>query len=170
MVLKPQDLLVVLKLWVSEGQSLTYPALADALKMSISEVHGAVKRADAAGLLIEAKASARPNAGPLLEFLVHGVRYAFAPDRGGRTRGLPTGYAAPPLAEAFPPDEEPVPVWPHPMGVVRGESFSPIYKSAPEAALADRALYELLALVDAMRGGRVRERNLAKQILAERIH
>jgi hypothetical protein len=169
MVLKPQDLLVVLKLWVSRGQGWTYPVLADALKMSASEVHGAVKRAYAAGLLVEPKADARPNSGALLEFLVHGVRYVFAPDRGERTRGLPTGYAAPPLAEAFLPSEEPVPVWPHPQGTVRGESFSPLYRSAPEAALADKALYELLALVDAMRGGRARDRNLAKQILAERI-
>ncbi len=169
MVLKPQDLLVVLKLWVSEGQGWTYTALADALKMSISETHGAVKRAHAAGLLVEAKADARPSPGALLEFLLHGVRYAFAPDRGERTRGLPTGYAAPPLAEAILPTDEPVPVWPHPQGTVRGESFSPLYRSVPEAALADAALYELLVLVDAMRGGRARERNLAKQILSERI-
>ncbi len=168
MVLKPQDLLVALKLLVSEGQEWTYPALGDALKMSASEVHGAVRRAHAAGLLLEAKANARPNAGALVEFLLHGVRYAFAPDRGERTRGLPTGYAAPPLAQAFPQDEEPVPVWPHPKGSIRGESFSPLYRSAPEAALADKALYELLALVDALRGGRAREVNLAKQILEER--
>ncbi len=169
MVLKPQDLLVVLKLWVSKGQGWTYPALAKALKMSTSEVHGAVKRAHAAGLLIEPKAEARPNPKALLEFLLHGVRYAFAPDRGERTRGIPTAHAAPPLVEAFQASDEPVPVWPYPQGKVRGESFSPLYRSAPEAALEDPALYELLALVDAMRGGQARDRSLAKQALMERI-
>ena len=169
MALKPQDLLVVLKLWVSKGQRWTYPTLAQALKMSASEVHGAVKRAHSAGLLIEPKAESRPNPQALLEFLVHGVRYAFAPDRGERARGIPTGYAAPPLAEAFPDSDEPIPVWPHPQGKVRGESFSPLYRSAPDAALEDQELYELLALVDAMRGGRARDRNLAKKALTERI-
>ena len=169
MALKPQDLLVVLKLWVSKGQGWTYPALAKALKMSASEVHGAVKRAHSAGLLIEPKAEARPNPKALLEFLVHGVRYAFAPDRGERTRGIPTAHAAPPLAEAFLESDEPVPVWPHPQGKIRGESFSPLYRSAPDAALEDPALYELLALVDAMRGGRARDRSLAAKALSERI-
>jgi hypothetical protein len=35
----------------------------------------------------------------------------------------------------------------------------------PEAALRDPALYEKLALVDALRDGRVRERKLAEQEL-----
>ena len=169
MILKPQDLLVVLKLWVSKNHGWTYPTLAEALQMSSSEVHGAVNRAFAAGLLIEAGASARPNPEALREFLLHGVRYAFAADRGERTRGIPTAHAAPPLAGEFLDSDEPPPVWPHPQGKVRGESFSPLYRSAPEAALRDEALYELLALVDAMRGGRARERNLAKDALAERI-
>lgn len=169
MVLKPQDLLVVLKLWVSRGRAWTYPELAKALGMSASEVHGAVKRAHAAGLLLEPKADAMPHAEALLEFLIHGARYAFAPDRGERTRGVPTAHAAPPLADTFQETEEPPPVWPHPKGSVRGQSFSPLYRSAPEAALGDPALYELLALLDAMRGGRARERDLAKKALTARI-
>ena len=169
MVLKPQDLLIVLKLWVSKDRGWTYPALAKALKMSSSEVHGGVKRAYAAGLLMEPKAEARPNPEALREFLIHGVRYAFPPDRGEQTRGIPTAHAAPPLLEAFQESNEPVPVWPYPEGKVRGQSFSPIYRSAPEAALEDRALYELLALMDAMRGGRSRDRSLAKKALMERI-
>jgi len=169
MFLKPQDLLVVLKLWVSKGQGWTYPTLAESLRMSASEVHGAVNRAFAAGLLIEMKADARPNPEALLEFLLHGVRYVFVADRGARTRGIPTSHAAPPLLGAFLDSDEPPPVWSHPLGKVRGESFSPLYRSAPEAALRDEGLYELLALVDAMRGGRARDLNLAKNLLTERI-
>ncbi len=169
MVLKPQDLLVVLKLWASRGQDWTYPTLAAALGMSISEVHGGVKRAHAAGLLLEAKASALPSPEALREFLLHGVRYAFPPDRGERTRGVPTAHAAPPLRGAFQDTEEPDPVWPHAQGKVWGQSFSPLYRSAPGAALADSNLYELLALVDAVRGGRSRDRALARQALTARI-
>jgi DNA-binding Lrp family transcriptional regulator len=169
MVLKPQDLLIVLKLWVSKNQGLTYPALAKALKMSVSEVHGGVKRAFAAGLLMAPKAGAKPNPEALREFLIHGARYAFPADHGEQTRGVPTAHAALPLVEAFQDSNEPVPVWPYHEGKVWGQSFSPIYRSAPAAALEDQALYELLALLDAMRGGRTRDRNLAKQALMERI-
>lgn len=38
-----------------------------------------------------------------------------------------------------------------------------------EAARRDPALYELLALVDALRGGRARERKLAQDELARRF-
>lgn len=43
----------------------------------------------------------------------------------------------------------------------QGPSLSPLHRGAPEAALADRALYELLALLDALRVGCSRERTLA---------
>ncbi|MEG7523780.1 MAG: hypothetical protein M3H12_11860 [Chromatiales bacterium] len=47
--------------------------------------------------------------------------------------------------------------------------FSPLYKSAPGAAKRDPALYELLVLVDAIRGGRARERELAIKELRARL-
>lgn len=96
------------------------------------------------------------------------MKYAFPLDRGEQTRGIPTAHAAPPLLESFQESKEPVPVWPCPEGEVRGQSFSPSYRSAPEAALEDQGLDELLALLAAMRGGRSRDRNLARQALMER--
>ena len=42
-------------------------------------------------------ATGRPIYAALLEFLVHGVKYAFPPKRGALNRGMRTGYAAPPL-------------------------------------------------------------------------
>ena len=97
MTLKPQDLLVSLKLWVSRGQRWTYPLLATSLGMSVSETHGAVKRAVAAGLLAGGGLDARPNADALREFVVHGAKYAFPASPGGLTRGMPTAHAASPL-------------------------------------------------------------------------
>lgn len=96
----------------------------------------------------------------LCEFLVHGLRYAFPAERSGVTRGVPTSYAAPPLKAHFGHGELP-PVWPHPEGTARGEGLAPLYKSAPSAALRDARLYGWLALVDAVRAGRARERKLA---------
>lgn len=51
--------------------------------------------------------------------------------------------------------------WPHKAGTVRGAAFYPLYPTVPDAALANPALYELLGLVDAIRGGSLRERALA---------
>ncbi len=59
---------------------------------------------------------------------------------------------------------------PDPKGEVRGESFSPLYKSAPKAAKKDPKLYELLVLVDAIRGGRARERGFAMKELKKRLN
>lgn len=61
------------------------------------------------------------------------------------------------------------PVWPHPEGEVRGYEFSPLYKSVPSAALKDKELYALLAIIDAIRDGRARERELAIKELLKRL-
>lgn len=85
------------------------------------------------------------------------------------TQGLPTGYAAPPLNTLIRQPSEPPPVWPDPNGSVRGTGFCPLYPSVPQAAGSDPRLYELLALFDAIRGGSARERDLAGQLLTERL-
>jgi len=169
MVLKPQDLLVVLKLWVGRERPWTYPLLAQELGVSLSEVHGAVKRAAQAGFLLEPGLAQAPNPLALREFLVHGAKFAFPAERGGMTRGIPTAHAAPPLKAEILTDDEPPPVWPHPEGTERGAAFEPLYPAAPMAALRDPVLYEMLALLDAIRGGRARERQRAITLLEERL-
>jgi hypothetical protein len=91
------------------------------------------------------------------------VPYVFVAELGEITRGMPTGYAGPALAPFFQAVDDLPPVWPDPDGEVRGQSFSPLYKSVPQAAREDGKLYELLTLVDALRGGRARERQMAHQ-------
>ena len=85
------------------------------------------------------------------------------------TRGVPTRYAASPLKQSIEQGKEPPPVWPHSDGSVRGYSYAPLHKNVPRAALADPQLYELLVLVDALRDGRARERELAVQELRKRL-
>jgi hypothetical protein len=98
------------------------------------------------------------------------VKYAYPPQYGALTRGIPTGYAAYPLKEKLAIGKKDVPpVWPHPEGDVRGYEFSPLYKSAPSAALKDKDLYALLAILDAIRDGRARERDLAIKELQSRL-
>jgi hypothetical protein len=169
MNLKPQDVLVLLKLVALGDRSWSYAWLAVQLGMSPSQLHSAVKRALAAQLAVRKEEAVVPNLRNLEEFMVHGVKYAFVPERGEMTRGMPTSYAAPPLEQHFAPSSEPPPVWPDPEGAVRGMAFSPLYKLAPGAAREDQKLYELLVLVDAIRDGRVRERDLAIRELKKRL-
>jgi len=65
--------------------------------------------------------------------------------------------------------EEPPPVWPHPDGEVRGQSFSPLYTSVPQAAREDSRFYELMVLVDALRGGQARVMRIAADEMVNRL-
>jgi hypothetical protein len=166
-VLKPQDLLVLLALTVPGVSDLTYRALGRKLGMPQSAVYEAVRRAKAVGLIRAVPHGRTPRRRALVELLTHGVRYVFVPERGGMARGIPTAHAAPILADALDSGDEPPPVWPHPEGTVRGLTFEPIYPGAAQAALDDRQLYDRLALLDALRAGRARERALAETLLRE---
>ncbi len=89
--------------------------------------------------------------------------------RGASTRGVTTPYAACPLKQHLEQGKEPPPVWPYAEGAVPGYSYAPLHKNAPKAALADSRLYELLVLVDALRDGQARERELAVKELSKRL-
>ncbi len=169
MQLKPQDVLVLLKLVSWRDHSWTYAELAMALDMSPSQAHAGARRAVTAQLGIRDERGIRPQLRNLAEFLAHGIRYVFVPERGEPTRGVPTAHAAAPLKDLLQQGSEPPPVWPHPDGEVRGAAFSPLFRSAPDAARADPLLHELLALVDGIRGGRARERQLAIGELRKRL-
>ena len=178
--LRPQDVIVILKLVANSNQTnWTYSALSKELSMSASQVFRSVARAEAARLLsipslpvgrVEGVSLfARPNLDNLTEFLVHGVKYCFPVERGGITRGVPTAHAAPPLNRHIVQSSELPPVWPFAEGRVRGIKLLPLHKNAPQAALRDPKLYELLALVDAIRDGRAREVEIGVRELIARL-
>ena len=169
MALKPQDILILLELVASRGERLPLAQLASHVQMSVSEVHSGLRRSIQCGLALKEGSQVRPVTASLEEFLLHGLRYAFPAESGGLTRGIPTAYAAPPLSGMLAPSNDPPPVWPDPEGDVRGLEVSPIYASAPAAAKRNPQLYELLALIDALRIGRARERELAENELVARL-
>lgn len=169
MVLKPQDIVVLLKLVAVNQREWSYSELAIELGMSPSEVHAALKRALAARLAIQQADRIIPYVRNLEEFIVHGLRYVFIPERGELTRGMPTGAAAPPLDDLFVSSAEPPLVWPDANGAARGMSLTPLYRSVAKAAGADKALYELLVLVDAIRAGSAREQGMAVKELKGRL-
>jgi hypothetical protein len=159
-VLRPQDLVVLLRLSLERGKPPTYAVLGGELGLTASEVHAGLERAASAQLVVREA---------LRMFVQHGARYSFPVTRGEMTRGLPTGYAAAPLKALIMQPNEPPPVWPHKSGSVRGAAFYPLYPTVPDAATRNPALYELLVLFDAVRGGSPRERAIALQLLDERL-
>jgi hypothetical protein len=167
-MLRPVDIAILLKLTLPGSSLLSFQQLASSLHLSSSEVHASFKRSRLSGLFAH-DAPKSVNRSALLDFLEHGIRYAFPAERGDLTRGLPTAYAAEPLKSSLQGSDDPPPVWPHMEGKVRGYSFAPLYKHAAAAALEDSKLYELLSLVDALRDGRARERSLALVELQKRI-
>ena len=170
LVLRPQDLVVLLRLALDPGPAPTYAALGSELGMTASEAHAAVERAVAAKLAIKVDDSkAQVVRAALKSFVQHGARYCFPACQGGLTRGIPTGYAASPLSELIRPGNDPPPVWPWKNGSARGIALYPLYPSVPEAAARNPALGELLALFDAVRGGSVREQAMALALLEERL-
>jgi hypothetical protein len=165
MIAKSLDIVVLLKLLLVRRKS-PYAQLSQELGISASEIHAAVRRGIAAGLIDPE--SRLPLRKPLQDYLLHGVRYAFPAKLGPVVRGLPTAYAARPLSDKISSNDLP-PVWPDPEGDIRGVAVEPLYGSVAKAAKRDSLLYELLALVDALRIGRARERNLAEEELKQRI-
>ena len=168
--MKAQDILIALKIQSLQDQAVeaSQRRLAKDTGVSLSEVSAACHRLEDVGLLSPGRR--RIVGAALLEFLVHGLKFVFPIERGDVSRGMPTGYAADPLGGQFlSSKDELVPVWPDPKGAVRGVALRPLYKSVPMAAKRDKRLYEYLALVDAIRGGRARERSKAIEVLSRRL-
>ena len=106
----------------------------------------------------------RVHAQALAEFTLHGAKYAFPGVRLPLAVGVPTSHSAPAFAGVFAPGSSDF-VWPHPNGSVRGIGVEPLHPSVPFAAMQDPKLYELLALFDALRVGKARERGMALERL-----
>jgi hypothetical protein len=166
--LKPQDVLIVLKLLANGSGRWTYARLSEELGISVSQIHSAVHRGVAARL-IEKNEQLQPSRPHVKEFLVHGVKYCFPAEAGQLTRGIPTAYAAPPLNSILIESGDPPPVWPYSKGEIRGIAFLPLHRAVPQAAMKDQKLYEMLALLDSIRSGRAREREHAVRELTQRI-
>lgn len=149
----------------------TYRSLSEATRVSVSEINSAIRRAIKSNLLVRSEENSRPRPlkGSLLEFIEHGVRYAYPAERGEPTRGIPTAFAAPLFQDELASQGELPPVWKYANGSSLGYALSPIYKTAPLAAAKDPILYELLVLVDVFRIGRQREKSIAIRLLKERL-
>lgn len=163
--MRPQDVVVLLKIVAMGYKEWFHHSLADEIGISQSEVSQSLNRSMEAGLIDQSRKKVMRMA--LLEFLLYGIRYVFPQKPGAVVRGIPTAHSAAPLNAVIKSEENYV--WPSGVGTVRGQAIVPLYPSVLNAIKNDEKLYELLALVDALRVGRVREKELAKIELEKRI-
>lgn len=163
--LKPQDIVLLLKLISLNDPAWGQKPVAEALGMSQSEVSQSVARSKYAGLLDPSGKTVMKHA--LLQLLAYGIAYVFPQRPGAPVRGLATAHSAAPLNTLIQSTE--LYVWPYAKGNIKGLAITPLFPSVPEAALKDAILYELLALTDTLRVGKAREKELAITALKNRL-
>jgi hypothetical protein len=170
MVIKPQDIVVLVKLISLGRKNWSQNSIANEICLSPSQINDAFKRLVSSGLLTPYQSPNKPE--PIIqaceEFFIHAIKYVFPVKLGEVVRGIPTSYAAPSLNNQIVIGKDPIPVWPYGEGKERGVALRPLYPSVPESVSKhpDPVFYDLLTLLDAIRSGRARERNLAPQKLS----
>lgn len=163
--LKPQDILVLLKLTVAPVAQ--QKAMAMTLDISPGEISHGIQRLKNSRLLTD---DGKVNTEACREFLVHGLKYMIPPQLGPMTVGLPTSFAHPQFRFVrFDKKKDEVFVWPYAHGSKRGSALIPIYPTVAKACADDPKLYYLAALVEMLRSGRVREQKAAEDELKKFI-
>lgn len=164
--MKSLDIVVLVKLCLMENEPTLQLRLAEELFVSQSQISKSISRSKYSGLLAENGELVMRSA--LTDFLYYGIRYVFPEKPGPITRGIPTAHSAYPLLNEIQSEENYV--WPSATGQVRGHGVTPLYPSITKAVKMDRRLHEVLSLIDALRVGRSRERNLAFQMLEQKLN
>lgn len=171
-MLKPQDCIILIKLLANLDRKWSQRELSKALCISLAEINAGLKRLGESGLLRNDKEGRLlPNINAVEEFLISGVKFFFPVKLGEYTRGIPTAIAAPIFHNKIALGNDPIPVWPDAIGEKKGVALAPLHPAVPKALREspDQSFYEFLTLIDAIRSGRARERNVATAILKEKL-
>jgi hypothetical protein len=163
--MRPQDVLVLLKIISLNDPGFKLIDLCQSVGISLSEVSDSIARSVFARLIAPDKKT--PMRKAIYEFLVHGLPYVFPAQPGALVVGMPTAHSAPPLSATF-GAQDPV-VWASSDGDVKGQEIPPFHPKQTQAAKQDHGLYELLALTDALRIGKAREKRIAENELKNKI-
>ncbi len=173
-MLKAQDIVILLKL-LADPDHLKWPQhqLATHLCLSPSAVNASLVRLNESGLLLLGVNGQRYQLviPACEELLIYALKYFFPAKLGEYTSGIATSYAAPIFAGQIALGQDAIPVWPSAEGSHRGLGLQPLYHCVPASLIRypDQVFYGLLALVDAIRQGRAREKNIAIKLLKERL-
>jgi len=163
--MRPQDIAILLKIIAMNGQSWQISGLSHSLFISLSEVSESLNRSRIAGLIDYNKKNV--NKLSLLEFIEHGVKYVFPQEPGAMVRGIVTAHSHPFMKKVFASENDYV--WPDRNGDILGLTIEPFYAKQVEAVKQDELYYKLLALVDVIRVGKIREVKYAVEALKSEI-
>jgi hypothetical protein len=163
--MRPQDVVILLKILTIEHPGWQYRDLSASLYISISEIAESLNRSQLAGLVdVNKKNIFRQS---LMEFIQYGLHYVFPQVPGTMVTGIGTAHSHPFYKKKF--ISEINYVWPDQDGDMRGLAIQPLYKSVVKAAKEDETLYKLLASIDIIRVGKTRETKLALEELKKFI-
>lgn len=166
-MVKDSDVYVLSGLLVHDG-AWSYRSLAERLRVPHAVVQRALLRTEDGGLYSGPRR--RVHLPHFEEFAIHALRFLAPARLGALTRGVATAWAAAPMNGAISSSgDEPPPVWPYAHGKVRGQAVEPLHRAAPEAVEEWSDLGEILALLDSLRVGDARVRNVAEDFLSTRL-
>ena len=165
--MRPQDIVILLKIIAKGDNPWQNKDLAAELYISPSEISESLNRSAMAGL-IDADQRKKVYRQSLMEFLEHGLHYVFPAIPGTLVTGIYTAHSHPFMQLEFKTESLHY-VWPYAKGEVIGLSIQPFYKEQVKAVQEDEQLYQMLALIDVIRVGRVREMKYAIAKLKEMI-
>lgn len=155
--MRPQDVVILLKLIIDGEESSRIKDLSAKLFISASEISESLNRSTICGLLLPD--SRVVNKDPFLKFLEHGLQYVFPAQLGPVMQGIFTAHSESSLYLSFSTEEKLV--WADEMGKERGSTILPLYPTVIKAVKKDRILYKLLALCDIIRIGSSSDKNKA---------
>jgi hypothetical protein len=160
-LLRPADVYVLAGLAVLDEPEWTYRDLAARLRVPHPLVQRALQRAGEADLYSASSRSVhRAN---FEEFILYGLRFLAPAKLGPVVAGIPAAWAAPPMSRLIHETSDLPPVWPAADGHVRGHELPPLHRSAVEAVATFADLGKLLAVIDSIRAGDVRVRQVASE-------
>lgn len=165
--LRPQDVVILLKILTFSNNDWTLADIANPLKISISEVSGALERCRISGLVNQSKK--KVNKLSFREFLIYGLKYVYPALIGAPVRGFATAHSALPVSAHITEGNE-ILVWANSKGTRRGNAVSPLYPTVPKIVESQPELYEYLTIVDTLRIGRAREIEAAIMELDKRLN
>jgi hypothetical protein len=167
-VLGPTDLYILTGAVAHKEGEWTLRDLAATLEVDHTLVHRALRRAENAYLY--RTSTKQVNLANFEELTIHAARFIAPAPLGELTRGVPAAWAAEPIATTIrQPKSEPPPVWPDPLGTVRGQALQPLHPAAAQASRNAPQLASLLSIVDSLRAGDTRVRKVAAAALKDTL-
>ena len=163
--MRPQDIVILLKIISYQSKNWYSKELAKDLFLSPAEVSNSLQRNVECGLLDIDKAKVRSQG--FLDFLMFGLPYVYPQRTGALSRGIPTAHSHPFMKKRF--EGGHTFVWPDAGGDEKGLSIQPLYPAVVNAVKIDEELYLMLALVEVLRVGNTREKKVAIEELRKLI-